>query len=132
MDNFLIFPLVSTQQRPDIVIWNVEDKIGIVLELTVPWEDNIKQAEQRKQERYEELIETCEESGWQVEYYHLAVGARGFIGRTLINLLKHRFRLTPSELRQVTTEAQQAVEKASLWIWLKREDFSLLRGSFIN
>lgn len=126
LESFLVFPLVSTQQRPDIVIWNTEEKVGIVLELTVPWEENIKDAEHRKHIRYEELIETCEESGWHTEYHHLAIGARGFIGRTLINLLKHRFRFTPTELRQVTTEAQQTVEKASLWIWLKREDSTWL------
>ena len=122
LESFLIFPLVSTRQRPDIVIWNIKDNIGIILELTVPWEDNIEDAKQRKHERYEELIETCKESGWNVEYYHLAIGARGFIGRTLLNLLKHRFCFTPSELRQVTVEAQQAAEKASLWIWIKRDD----------
>ncbi len=53
------------------------------MELTVPWEENFADAEHRKEERYEKLIDECKEQGWKVEYYHLAVGARGFIEKKM-------------------------------------------------
>ena len=52
------------------------------MEIIVLSEDNIMDAKQRKHERYEELIETRKKSRWNVEYYHLAIGACSLIGWT--------------------------------------------------
>lgn len=122
LESFLVFPLVGTTQRPDIVVWSQEIRCAIVLELTVPWEDNFVNAEIRKEERYETLMEECRAQSWNVEYYHLAVGARGFIERKLLNIFRHRFGFSAAELRMLKCALQQTVEKASLWIWLKRDD----------
>ena len=46
------------------------------MELTVPWEENIGKAEERKEEWYADLIAACKDKGWETEYYHLAVGCR--------------------------------------------------------
>ena len=113
LDNVLVFPLIMTTQRPDLVVWSEETKTGIVLELTVPWEQNFEDAEHRKATRYEKLIEDCRASGWQMDYHHLAVGARGYLGRKLLNILKHRFCFTPTELRRIANDIQHVVEKAS-------------------
>ena len=37
LDKLLIFPIVPTLQRPDVVIWNQVKKVVYLLELTVPW-----------------------------------------------------------------------------------------------
>ena len=122
LDHGLVFPLVTTTRRPDLVIWNDERKIGILLELTVPWEENILEAETRKSLRYEELIEQCEESGWEIDYRHIGIGARGYVERKFANLLKHRFRFTHPEVRKTINTLQETVERASFFIWMKRED----------
>ena len=47
--------IVHTQERPDIVIWSDTVKRVIIVELTVPWEENMEEAFERKKLRYENL-----------------------------------------------------------------------------
>ena len=56
----LHFPhhIVHTQERPDIVIWS-----DTVVELTVPWEENMEEAFERKKLRYENLRMECKDKG---------------------------------------------------------------------
>jgi ribosomal protein L15 len=56
IDKLLVFPIVATLQRLDIVIWSNERKIVHLLELTVPWESNLEAAEDRKEKRYQGLL----------------------------------------------------------------------------
>ena len=53
----LHFPhhIVHTQERPDIMIWSDTVKHVIIVELTVPWEENMEKAFERKKLRYENL-----------------------------------------------------------------------------
>ena len=94
------------------------------MELTISWEDNIKAAEDRKAERYKKLVEPCEEAGWDTDYYHIGIGARGFIDRSLNFLLRNRLALTQAKANKLIEKIQQTVEKASLWLWLKRDDIN--------
>ena len=121
LNTLMVFPLIPTSQRPDIVVWSEERRMAIVMELTVSWEDNIKRAEIRKDVRYRDLIENAGEN-WDVEYYHIGIGARGFIERSFFQLLTNRFRFSKNEGRKTIKEIQEAVEKASFWLWLKRDD----------
>ena len=118
------FSLTATAQRLDIVLWSDDTRKAVIMELTVSWEDNIKAAEQRKSERYEDLIERCEEDGWDVEYYHIGIGARGFIDKAFIYLLKSRLGFSQSEISKLSSEVQETVVKASMWLWLKRDETS--------
>ena len=122
LDVPLVFPLVATAQRPDLVLWCEEKKRAILMELTVSWEDNIRAAEERKEQRYRNLIERCEEDGWDIDYYHIGIGARGYIERGFIFLLKNRFGFTQTEVKKTLKDLQETVEKASMWLWLKRDD----------
>jgi len=65
------FPVyaAATTLRPDMV-----------LELTVPWEDHIKEANKRKRAKYAELVEECRSNGWRTRSEPLEVGYRGFTG----------------------------------------------------
>lgn len=121
--NNFVFPVVPTGKRPDIVVWCEERQIVRMVELTVPFEDNIDAAEVRKQERYEKLVEDCEETGWVTECRTIEVGCRGFVGnRTRKWLLD--VGLGKREVSSIIKTLQETVEKASHWIWLKREDRS--------
>ena len=128
LESKLVFPVTVTEQRPDAVLWCDEKKICMILELTVPWEENIKQAEERKAERYSGLIEECEEKGWSVEYHHMAVGTRGYIDKKLVNLFRKRFCCTNIEVRRAVKDLQETAERSSHWIWLKREDSNWLEN----
>ena len=104
------------------MIWSDNKKRAIIMELTVSWEDNIKYAEERKDRRYRELIKRCEDDGWEVDYYHIGIGARGYIEKGFAHLVRKRLGFTQPETRKLTAEIQRTVEKASMWIWLKRDD----------
>ena len=132
LDTPMVFPLVASAQRPDIVMWSDEKRKAVIMELTVSWEDNIKAAEQRKLERYEELIERCEEDGWDVDYYHIGIGARGFIDKAFISVLRSRIGFSQSEVSKLSSELQETVGKASMWLWLKRNDPSWTETSNQN
>ena len=109
LDKLLIFPIVATLLRPDIVIWSNERKVVHLLELTVPWESNLDVAEERKERRYEGLVSACEEQGWTADHSHLGVGARGYVDRKLLQLFRHEMGLTPIEVKQMREEVQRAV-----------------------
>ena len=57
-DAQIVFPAIicATDNRPDVVIWSKESKRVIIIELTVPAEENIANAHHRKTVKYEALI----------------------------------------------------------------------------
>ena len=57
-----------------------------------------------------------------MEYYHIGIGARGFIDKDFANLIRNRLGFTQPEARILMIEIQKTVEKASMWLWLKRDD----------
>ena len=52
---------IVTNKRPDIVIWSAKTKQAVLLELTVPWEERIEQAYERKNLKYQELVRDCQQ-----------------------------------------------------------------------
>ena len=116
----LNFPhhIVHTQEWPDIVIWSDTVKRIIVVELTVPWEENMDEAFERKKLRYKNLRMECEDKGWACQVMPIEVGCRGFIGRTTTSYLT-RLGLTNRARRRATQQLQTAAERASSWIWSK-------------
>ncbi|XP_078312867.1 uncharacterized protein LOC144619291 [Crassostrea virginica] len=54
----LKFPseIAVTNKRLDIVIWLAKTKQAVLLELTVPWEERIEEAYERKNLKYQELV----------------------------------------------------------------------------
>ena len=93
----------------------------IIVELTVSWETNMDAAYDRKSTRYEPLVKRCEEEGWKTECLPIEVGARGYVGRRLPALLSS-LDFNSQEKNKLMKEVQKAAEKASFWLWLKRED----------
>ena len=116
----LHFPhhIVHTQERPGIVIWSDTVKRVINVELTVPWEENMEEAFERKKFRYENLRMECEDKGWAYQVMPIEVGSRGFVGRTTTSYLT-RLGLTNRARWKTTQQLQTAVERASSWIWSK-------------
>ena len=57
------------------------------------------------------------------------MGARGYVDKKLLNLFRNEMGFTPIEVKQLRERVQEAAEKASLFIWLKREDSTWLENS---
>ena len=65
--------------RPDIVIWSDIPKKVYLLELTVCFDTSFDEAIQRKTDRYLELADVINQSGYNCSVITLQVGSRGFI-----------------------------------------------------
>lgn len=55
----------------------------VLLERTVPWEDDIEEAQEQKRAKHLELLEACRASGWRACCEPIEVGCRGFPGQFL-------------------------------------------------
>ena len=121
LDSSLAFPIVTTSQRPDAAVWSDDARQVILLDLTVPWDENFRDAEDQKYRRYEEVAVACKEAAWNPEYYYLAVGCHGYVSRELAKLMRGRFGFTTRELRTSVSVLERAAEKASYFIWLKHD-----------
>ncbi|XP_075893028.1 uncharacterized protein LOC142895694, partial [Nelusetta ayraudi] len=119
----LRFPqhIAATSLRPDMIITSEASKHLIMLELTVPWEERIEEANERKRSKYQELVEECRGRGWRTFYEPIEVGCRGFAGRSLCKALS-RLGVTGAAKKRAIQSASEAAEKATRWLWLKRAD----------
>ncbi|KAL3972927.1 tetraspanin-7 [Sarotherodon galilaeus] len=78
----------KTTLRPDIVVTSVVYKQVILVELTVPWEDRMEEAHERKRVKYSKLVEECRSNGWWARCQPIEVGCRGFAGQSLCRAYK--------------------------------------------
>ena len=86
----LVIPddIVKTKQRPDIVLFSRGSNKIIFIELTVPWEEAVEEAYERKLLRYLDLVKDCIANGWNVVCYPVEIGVRGFVARYTVKLMK--------------------------------------------
>ncbi|XP_069134670.1 uncharacterized protein [Argopecten irradians] len=80
--------VASTPLRPDVVLWSRSSKQVVLVELTVPWEDRMEEADERKQQKYQQLVEECQHRGWKTWCLPIEVGCRGFPGQSLWRALR--------------------------------------------
>ena len=79
--------MVETAKRPDITIFSTQTKNVIIIELTVPAEENLANAFARKKCKYQDLVAECENNGWSVNYFPVEVGSRGIYSTTISKCL---------------------------------------------
>lgn len=73
-----------------MVLTSESTKQVVLLELTVPWEDQIEEANKCKKAKYAGLVAECWSNGWRVCCEPAEVGCLGFAGRSIqqtLNLL---------------------------------------------
>ena len=121
LEGNLSLPFIDLPLRPDLIINNEERRIIKLIELTVCWEDNIDNAQERKMKRYKDLVDQYLEEGIDAECIIIEIGARGFIGNKLRKLLK-RVRMNAKDIRTLNNKLQKKSEESSFRIWLKRNN----------
>ncbi|XP_063420791.1 uncharacterized protein LOC134706007 [Mytilus trossulus] len=120
----LQFPdIVPTNLRPDMVLWSSGSKKVMIIELTVPWEERCGEANERKRAKYDELLAECRDKGWQTWNFPVEVGCRGFPAQSVWRLFS-AVGVTGRQRRTAIQKLGQAAEKASCWIWMKRDSSS--------
>ena len=113
--------IATTTLRPDLILWSTETKQVLLIELTVPWEENIEVACERKLEKYQELVEQCKVNKWRTACHPIEVGCRGFAGRSVCRVLS-RLGMIGEKKRKAIKAISESAEKASRWLWIKRAE----------
>lgn len=93
----------------------------VLIELTVPWEERMEEARERKLRKYQALIFESQGKGWKAWNLLVEVGCRGFAGKSLWRALGLLETEGPVRKRLVANITKQA-EAASQWIWIKRNE----------
>ncbi|KAI4885725.1 hypothetical protein NFI96_026178, partial [Prochilodus magdalenae] len=95
---------------------------GVVLvELTVPWEDQMEEAKERRKAKYTDLVADCRRNGWKARCETTEVGCRGFAGQSLHRVLG-LLGICGLHRRGAMKNITEAAEKTSRWLWLRRGD----------
>lgn len=124
----LKFPqVVQTTLRPDVVLWSEDAKKIILIELTVPWEEGCEQASERKRAKYQDLLHDCRGKGWQAWLFPVEVGCRGFPAQSVWSMLT-AIGMTGKERKTAARRMGEAAERASCWLWSRREELSWKPG----
>ncbi|XP_061925310.1 uncharacterized protein LOC133664585 [Entelurus aequoreus] len=123
LENQLKFPshIAVTTLRPDIVLVSESTKQAVLLELTVPWEDRLEEAFERKLSKYAGLVSDCQQAGWRARCFPVEVGCRGFAARSLVRAFSS-LGIDGERKRRAIRSTTEAAERASRWLWLKRGD----------
>lgn len=107
--------------RPDLVLTSDCSKQGVLLELTVPWEDWLEEGHKHKKAKYLKLVEQCRRHGWKACCEPIEVGCRGFVGQSLHQTLS-LLGIRGLWEREATENITEAVEKAPRWLQIKKFD----------
>ena len=112
--------IAITRKRPDIVLWSKVTKQVVFIELTIPWEEGVDEAHERKLTSYNELVGDCRSNGWKTWCLPVEVGTRGFAAQSLWRCLK-LLGITGKARGQLIREAERVAEASSRWIFEKRD-----------
>ena len=110
--------IAATDERPDIVIWN--DHQCTLVELTVPFEDNFADAEERKRDRYEDLLRLCTSNGYRAQLIMIQVWARGVLDLPSLSRLKQMCKPTVKDWNSFAVSLAKAAITGSFAIWCSR------------
>ncbi|XP_063959287.1 uncharacterized protein LOC135154967 [Lytechinus pictus] len=121
LDEQMTFPseIVTTNMRPDMVVWSKQSKSVILCKLTVPWEEKIETAHEYKTSKYAGLILECKKRGWKVDYYPVEIGCRGYATKSLHFFLS---RMGITNRRKLALELMEIATRSSAWFWIKYKD----------
>lgn len=89
--------------------------------LTVPWEEPMDEANDRKRANDQELVDDSRRQSWRARCEPLEAGCRGFAGQSLCRVLTV-LGLTGEAKRKAIRAATEAAQKATWWLWVKRAE----------
>lgn len=123
LDQRLCFPakIASTNLRPDLVLWSASLQFIYIIEVTVPWEDGVKEAFNKKKLRYAELAADAQDRGWTAKVRLMKVGCRGFVASSTAKLLQE-MGVQGMAHRQAVQGLSRAAEKGSQCLCMQRKN----------
>ena len=132
----LVFPpdIYCTSERPDLVIWSKKLHKVLLVELTVPAEENIEAAQLRKEARYLPLCEainsdTC--NPWKASLTTIEVGTRGNVAHTTRSFLR-KMGLTNANTNAASKDISLIAARCSYAIYLSRDNEAWSKPDLIS
>ena len=115
--------------RCDGYILSRSKKICIIIELTVPMEENIEYWHSEKRNRYSKITSP----DWSFHYSIFEIGCRGFIPTRFFSLMR-QLGFTKVQFRRIYNDLQLLVRRCSYIIWVNRynKEFFPFRFSVVN
>ncbi|KAK3766631.1 hypothetical protein RRG08_042410 [Elysia crispata] len=107
--------------RPDIVIHSASTQQLIMVELTVPYENRMEEAHIYKREKYMNLSKEQENAGYKAVVMPVEVGARGFVGSSVYDLLA-KLSICGNKRTKALKLLAEIAENSSRWIWSRRNE----------
>ena len=80
----------------------------------------MEEAFEHKREKYEGLVSNCHRQGWKARCLPVEVGCRGLVGQLLCRA--YTVLGITGKRRRAIYNNEEAAEKASRWLWIKRVD----------
>ena len=112
--------IITTAERPDLVLYSDSTKVFVMIELTSPAEDNLEKWREVKAAKYERLAENIREGGgWKVYVFTIEVGARGFVANRTAGVWR-QLGLGEKEGRKLIDTVSRTAIRCSHFIWLCR------------
>ena len=71
--------IATTNLIPDICVYLKELSKVVIIELTVPFETNINKAHENKSNKYAPLMNDIIANGYEVDFFAIEIGSRGYI-----------------------------------------------------
>ena len=111
--------------RPDGVVWSMETKTVIILELTSPWEENVDKRHKYKMAKYNQLIIDLRDGKhndvrWKAELFCIEVGARGAYHEMAWGRMCKTLGFTRATRKALLQAMQDAAIQCSHFIFLCR------------
>ena len=93
--------ILITSLKPDIVAVQDNNKSIMIIELTIPFEPNIRKAHERKEMKYSCLIDDLIEEGYNTQLYCIEVGSRGLISPDNERHLQSLFQASKRDIKNL-------------------------------
>ena len=127
-----ILPEINRKYVPDIFMYNTNSKQCIVGELTCPWEENRRSANNAKYSKYTPLVNLLKNKGYEVTLFTFCVGSRGFVDTSVETFLKF-LGFSANKINKIAKSISKVTILASYVIYLHRNsaiwsDFQLLQN----
>ena len=114
-----------TAERPDLVILNRSEMKIIIVELTVPFEQNFQKAYVRKADKYMSLVAGIEEQGFSCVYFSVEIGSRGIVHQGTSAILREITGAKRRDVKDRITKLAKCAIKCSYVIFRDRTNLNV-------
>ena len=124
-----------TSLKPDLVLVDEERKSIAIIELTVPFDSNIDSASDRKQTKYQQLVNDIRNEGFSVNFYAFEISSRGLItpenSKRLKNFMSFDNLFNAKQCNSLKQTLQRIVIVCSYIIFYSKYDSNWQEPNFV-